>query len=196
MTRAAAAQAWGAVGRVDTARDFVYDSWAHQDRALGGGAAGGYGAGLGQALTWDPEPGPDAEGRSWAGLEAPQVAIAAHCQAPAAHVTSSLDVLGRSDAAADAPGADPDWAQSPRWNPQQLRRPGLEAVDWLLMCNAVLIASTRLKAGCYTELAPSLQLLHAMARALPCESVGVKMLQLLHLACRPPCINKAAISLC
>ena len=181
---------------MDTARGFVYDSWAHQDRALCSGAAGAKAAGMGQALTRDPEPGLETEGRGWAGLEVPQMAQAAHCQAPAAHSGSGQDAVGSSEAAADAPqpsagrslahhawpdagtasmgwagqaGADPDGAQGPHATPQQLRRPGLEAVDWLLVCNAVLIASTRLKAGCYTELAPSLQLLHAMARALPCH---------------------------
>ena len=208
---------------MDTAREFVYDSWAHQDRVLGGGAAGEYGVGAGQALTGDPEPGIEAEGRGCAGLEAPRMAQAAHCQASAANLMYGQDAMGSSNAAAegssnaaaDAPqpsagrslahrawpgavtprmgwagqaGADPDWAQTPTGRsaqeadrggcgaaqgphvtPQLLRRPGLEAVDWLLVCNAVLIASTRLKAGCFTDLAPSLQLLHAMARALPCQ---------------------------
>ena len=41
--------------------------------------------------------------------------------------------------------------------------PGLEALDWVRACNAVLTASVRMFAG--KELAPSLELLHDMVRA-------------------------------
>ena len=219
---------------MDTARDFVYKTWAQLDHVAGSVAAGQYGAGSCPALTLDPQPGLDAAGQAWADLDMPQSARAAHCQAPAARAQWGADALEDSNVAAHAPqpstgrslaqdawpGAetasagwpgqavgDPDWAQGLAggmraqadgggWGAAQRLQPashealpqrlGLEAVDWLLVCNAVLIASIRLKANSYAELAPSLQLLQAMARAWTLQG----FIQDVH-GCIHPCIQDA-----